>query len=991
MSRSKWMALAAVAGTCLTAALVGAVSSSHSASAPPISRTYRPSLPTSRITGHVADVLLRNGRESGRGDGDAGLDPAAEATAERAYPFSNIGFAQVKGAITAASRVRSRTPAGSSGWQEVGPFTLNVDTLGTQTFNRPTQWSGRVTALAADQQHSCTSRACTLYVAAAGGGIWVTRLALSADQHWRFTSGDIPSNSIGSLSVDPTDPTGMRLYAGTGEESGSSDSEAGIGLYKSTDGGQNWTLVPGSSAVSDNRSIGAIAVDPSDPNHIFIGTDVARHGASSVNGGRMTPPNAPELAVYESTDGGASFHSVLSEPADSVDPSSPNGSDFFRAGVTDIQYDPTHAGVLYATVTDYGLYRSTDNGSTWTQIYSATPDPDGFGIRYEMAPASLPGGATRIYLAEGSNEVGGCGTFCDSSKLWRTDDATAATPSWTDLSSNDPTQPGYGSFDFCEAQCSYDMFVASPPGQPDTVWLGGSMQYGELDLYDGPDISDGRAVVRSTDAGVSWTDMTGDNRAAFEDIHPDEHAIAFDPQHPSIAFIGSDGGVNRTNGKFGNASGQCARRGLTGTDLANCQAWLSKVPNRLVTMNAGLRTLQFQSVSADPENPLKNIMGGTQDNATQFYNGNPNGTWTSTVTGDGGQSGIDAANPNLRYHTYFSDQGDVNFQGSSPTGWDWIYDPLLYSGEGASFYVPFTADPTVSGSAYVGADHVWRTMDGGGTESFLDKHCYTNGGPRGDQLFSGSCGDWVSLGTSLDSADFGSTRGAGDDTGNYVAAVARAPGDSSTMWAATRLGRVFVTTNADQTGDLVPYPDAFGAGVTLYNEADVDWTRADDGESGSPVSPQRFPSGISVDPSDPFHAIISYSGYDAYAEAAGTPTGHVFDVEFQPRSTVAGTRFGSATWTDISYDLGDQPITGVQFDGATGNTYVSTDFGVDMLPNGGTSWVPASGGMPSVAVWGLTLTGGAKPGNRTLYAATHGRGIWKLALPAVQAPAQKRR
>src|SRR5207249_7265554 len=108
----------------------------------------------------------------------------------------------------------------------------------------------------------------------------------------------------------------------TGEPNGSSDSEAGVGLYKSTDGGGTWTPVSGSTAneapcasnsalmtcpVATDRSIGAIAIDPNDATHIFIGTDVARHGSSSVNGGRFSPPGAAQVGVYESIDGGAHF------------------------------------------------------------------------------------------------------------------------------------------------------------------------------------------------------------------------------------------------------------------------------------------------------------------------------------------------------------------------------------------------------------------------------------------------------------------------------------------------------------------------------------------------------------------------------------------------------------------------------------------------------------------------------------------------------------
>ena len=94
----------------------------------------------------------------------------------------------------------------------------------------------------------------------------------------------------------------------------------------------------------------------------------------------------------------------------------------------------------------------------------------------------------------------------------------------------------------------------------------------------------------------------------------------------------------------------------------------------------------------------------------------------------------------------------------------------------------------------------------------------------------------------------------------------------------------------------------------------------------------------------------------------------MFDVTYDP-----GTH--TATWKNIDYDLGDQPITDVVVD-TNGDLYVSTDFGVDVLSKGTTAWVPASTGLPSVAVYGLTID----RTNRVLFAATHGRSAWQLAL-----------
>src|SRR6185312_13210825 len=118
-----------------------------------------------------------------------------------------------------------------------------------------------------------------------------------------------------------------------------------------------------------NRGVSGVAVDPKDPEHICVGTAVARHGSSSVNGGRFTPPGAVKVGVYESTDGGQSWQKSLAEATDSVDPTSPNGADFFRGGISKIEFDPTHSGVAYASMFDYGLYRATSSGGAWTRIY----------------------------------------------------------------------------------------------------------------------------------------------------------------------------------------------------------------------------------------------------------------------------------------------------------------------------------------------------------------------------------------------------------------------------------------------------------------------------------------------------------------------------------------------------------------------------------------------------------------------------------------------
>jgi hypothetical protein len=862
-----------------------------------------------------SEEAQRGGKASGDPDGPGAF--AQEQNADQAFPATAIAPAQIQGSLTAFNGARGHGNRHALSWQQVGPTDPKVPGLVSNAGFADSVQSGRVTALALSP--GCSQGRgfgdCSILLGAAGGGIWAADNALSPSPNWHESDAGLFTTAIGSLAYDPNDPRGRTVYVGTGEPNGSSDSEAGLGLFKSRDGGRSWSLVPGSPAVSLGRSIGAIAIDPRNPNHILIGTDVARHGSSSSNGGRFTPPGAPQVGLYESTDGGASFHLAFSEPSDSVDPTTPTGADFFRGGVSNIQFDPLVRGRVWFSMFDYGLFRSKA-GPGYEQVFASPSNgsvSDSSIARTEFALAPN-GKKLRIYLGDASS------AYASGSEVFRTDDGEATTPAWIHLAGGD----GY-----CDGQCSYDMPIGSPAGAPNEVWIGGAMMYGEIQ-----NISNGRGVQRSVDGGNTFTDMTLDSNGLA--LHPDNHIFAFGP--PGVAFIGSDGGVDRTSGRFQDTSSQCASRGLAAAaDLAQCQAWLSSTPTQLLSLNDGLPTLQFQSLSLNPANPSE-LMGGTQDNGTWSFTGKQS-TWFETIGGDGGESGFDVSGQ-TRMHTYFDAQVDVNFKGNTTLGWDWTGD--LLGAEAQSFYVPLIADTTVSGTWFLGEQHIWRTQDNGGDQAFLDQYCAEYTGDYAHRPHP--CGDWQPIGPATLTGGAYGTDKTGAPGSSYVVVIKRAPSDDSTMWAGTRQGRIFVTTNA-------------GAPA-----ASVAFDRID-----TSAQPTRFPSGIVVDPTNPDHAFISYSGYNAYAAAAGTALGHVFDVTYNPATH-------SATWKDISYDLGDQPITDLAYDADSGNLYAGSDFGVLELQSGGTSWGQAAQGLPLGAVYGLVLD----PKNDVLYAATHGRGAWSL-------------
>ena len=428
-------------------------------------------------------------------------------------------------------------------------------------------------------------------------------------------------------------------------------------------------------------------------------------------------------------------------------------------------------------------------------------------------------------------------------------------------------------------------------------------------------------------------------------LHPDQHHLVTSPDDPFQFFESNDGGVMRSDGTFADASAFCAPRGLTGVTLARCQQLLSRVPKRLEGINDGMPTLQFMSLSVSPFNS-KIVQGGTQDNGTWETQGNTN-RWLNTMIGDGGQSGFDAAMPDFRFHTFFDTSPEVNFSAGETADWIWIADPL-YAFANNPFYSAVITDPVVSKTMFAGnGPGAWRTKTHGLGDMTLEEAneiCNTWTG-----TFSATCGDWVRIdAVPLNSPTRGDRVGVGAPSA--VVAIERTAADSSTAWAATGAGRVLVSKNVD-----------------AEPASAVTWTRID-----LPTTPGRFSSSIYVDPKNGNRAWVSYSGYDA---TTPTTPGHVFEVVFNPAA-------GTAAWTNKSHDLGDLPITDVVFDGASGDIYVSNDFGVLRLAQGTSTWTAAAPGMPNVEVAGLTYVAE----DRILYAATHGLGAWRLNLESSHDP-----
>ena len=220
------------------------------------------------------------------------------------------------------------------------------------------------------------------------------------------------------------------------------------------------------------------------------------------------------------------------------------------------------------------------------------------------------------------------------------------------------------------------MYIASPAGPaghgrargPDELQRAAAVRRLRADRFEG------RAVLLSTDAaGPGPTRPATPRRRASRASRPARDRVRAGTTRTrcsSAPTAGSSGPTASTATSRASATA----RGLSGVFLADCHAWLSRVPTRLEPINAGLGTLQLFGIALNPAD--KNLaLVGTQDNGSLNFSGSD--TWLLGVTGDGGDAGFDAANKDTSFHTYYTGWLDVNFRGDDPKSWLWVGDQFF--------------------------------------------------------------------------------------------------------------------------------------------------------------------------------------------------------------------------------------------------------------------------------------------------------------------------
>ncbi len=602
----------------------------------------RPRSTTPAVAAHQAQPLDPEAADAYLQSQRAGVGTARQAAAMYARGVKAARALPVAVARDGRLATAPATFTGQS-WQPIGPFGI------THSYYGGTN-SGRVTGIAVS---SLTGTADTVYLGAAGGGVWKASFN-GTGTSWSTSTDSQPDLAVGAVSVDPYDPS--IVFAGTGESNYCGDCYYGLGIMESTDGGTSWTTV--------------------DPGGIFTGLDVsgiAWLGPDTVLAGTTDPAVSGGGALFMSSDGGATWTSVLGGDIKGLAVDTLSSPEVVTVGVLGV-------GIEEATYTgstnSIGNFLTLDVGSVSS---STAPDANLDGVAITEAPAANYG-STVLYV---SAHVYGVGDSVykstDGGQQWQ---ALTAAPQFTDS--------GYAYGDGSNIdQGYYDNAIAVDPLDPQIV------------------VAAGEAAVESTDGGASWVNLNGEPffcappqstgitgcppSPVPNSFHPDFHALTFDAA--GNLYLGNDGGIWELP-----AAAVQSVDSTTGS--------LGTVSNTAyVNLNTNLDITQFYANPAEVGDGAT-VLAGAQDNGTALYTGAP--AWTEVLSGDGGQSAINPLDTSEQFG-----QADSSLYWTIHS---WTSDggPLDGGTLGGNFVVPMaltaTAATAASPTVYFGGNYLYSAV-----------------------------------------------------------------------------------------------------------------------------------------------------------------------------------------------------------------------------------------------------------------------------------------
>lgn len=906
----------------------------------------------------------------------------------RAFPLSDIPSGGYANATYRYNLINDYTFPG--GWLERGPNNNpNANFTGTPLYPAPrTSVSGRAISMVVVPSTCSAGNCMTQYLGTATGGVWKT---VDGGSHWVRLFDHNLRVGIEALTLDPVNPN--IIYAGTGEAGNSADSDHGIGIYRSLNGGQTWTLLghsdvtDGISDVFTNRTVSRILVDPRPSKGagttnatLYVTTSSGTIGCNFTYDectGVPPTPLAPR-GFYLSTNGGQTWRKA-----------NPPGA---RFRTFDLVMDPSNPNVLYMAMGEFGIYRTTTDAQpiaaggigNWTRLPGQLPPFFFYRVQLDFARSTATSIPQILYAAydTGANTI--TGTPCDirtpscslngPEKIYKITIPTPATPSGGATYTAVPNPSACGNAN--DGQCWYDMPIRVDPTNPNVIYAGGSANYDYLfatgptpcaTFYPLPQQC--RAtLMKTTDGGQTWRDISYDvNNVA---LHPDDHFIFIDPADPSTVWTQNDGGDFR-------AGGANTPNGAGGAGTPS--AWNDQ--------NPGLGTLQFVGLGVGPG---RIVVGGTQDNGT--FLSRPGSTVGQHIAlGDGGQGVADPVIAGLYYSEQFGAQmfRHVNptcdfqpglFPGGFPAcGQTWIapFFGDFFDLGGGSFYEPqTTAFRNPDGSAatnniFHSTFRVWRSEDYGGVDINNDGDATNDPAER-----TANPSYWVPISGDL-SCGPTDTSGTPSCGGNVISTTV-APNDPNTVAVSTNYGQLYITHNA-----LTPVTTNLGTDYcppdtpdTTFNPPFVvyyascnyisgpTWTEIDG------TLPALVPTEVAFAPHSTTHYYVTLSGFGVNAGCTAfnpQPCQHVWE------TTDDGATFHPINGTGPQFSLPDMPFNTIQVNQNNGHLYVAADIGVFVSINNGAQWERIDVGLPNVPVYQLRLD----PGSTQLFAALHGRGIWQ--------------
>ncbi len=459
------------------------------------------------------------------------------------------------------------------------------------------------------------------YVGVGSGGVWKTE---NSGTTWKSVFDEQKSYSIGAVTIDPTNRN--TIWVGSGENVGGRHVAYGDGVYVSHDKGETWKNM----GLKTSEHIAKIIVHPENSNTIWV----AAEGPLWSKGG--------ERGVFKSTDGGKTWNKTL------------GGNEW--TGATSLVIDPSNPDVLYAAtwqrhrnVAAYlgggpgsGIHKSTDGGETWEELTKGIPESNLGKIGLAISPFN----PSIIYAAiELDRKKGGLFMTSDRGNSWaKMSDAVSG-----------GTGPHY-----------YQELYASPHHE------------GRLYLMS-------NYVQISDDHGKTFNLMNEETK------HVDSHAMGFKMSDPSYLLFGTDGGLYES------------------FDHTKTWRYVSNLP-----------ITQYYKIAVDDSEPFYNVYGGTQDNGshggpsrTLSKAGIKNSDWWKTLGADGHQSAIEPGNPDITYGEY---QQGMLFRIDQTTGEQVMIQPQPSEGEPSERFnwdAPILVSPHNPTRLYFASQRVWRSDNRG--------------------------------------------------------------------------------------------------------------------------------------------------------------------------------------------------------------------------------------------------------------------------------------